>query len=101
MALLAALPILLILVLMIGFRWGAARAGAAGYLAVLVVSVSFFGADEIVLAYAHSKAFLLAVDVLAIIWAAFLLYRVTDEAGAIRAIGEFLPGPPIKVGRPF
>lgn len=92
MAFLAALPILLILVLMIGFRWGAARAGAAGYLAVLVVSVSFFGADEIVLAYAHSKAFLLALDVLVIIWAAFLLYRVTDEAGAIRAIGEFLPG---------
>jgi lactate permease len=92
MALLAALPILLILVLMIGFRWGAARAGAAGYLAVLAVAVYFFGANEIVLAYAHTKAFLLALDVLVIIWAAFLLYRVADEAGAIRAIGEFLPG---------
>jgi lactate permease len=92
MTILAALPILLILVLMIGYRWGAARAGAAGYLAALGIAALIFGADEIVLAYAHTKAFVLALDVLAIIWAAFLLYRVADEAGAIRALGEYLPG---------
>jgi lactate permease len=92
MAFLAALPILIILVLMIGFRWGAARAGAAGYLSALVVALAFFGARETVLAYAHTKALVLAADVLFIIWAAFLLYRVADEAGAIHAIGEALPG---------
>jgi lactate permease len=31
------------------------------------------------------------VDVLLIIWAAFLLYRVADEAGAIKTIGRLLP----------
>jgi lactate permease len=91
MALLAALPILLILVLMIGFRWGAARAGAAGYLTALLIALAIFGAGANVLAYAHARALVLALDVLFIIWAAFLLFRVADEAGAIRAIGEILP----------
>ena len=92
MGFLAALPILVILALMIGFRWGAARAGAAGYLVALAIAVLAFGAGGTVLAYAHARALVLAVDVLFIIWAAFLLFRVADEAGAIRAIGEALPG---------
>ncbi|HSF83035.1 MAG TPA: L-lactate permease [Anaerolineales bacterium] len=88
---LALTPIVLILILMVGFRWGAAKAGAAGYLTALVVAILFFGAGRDLLAYAHVKALLLALDVLLVIWAAFLLYRVADEAGAIRTIGEALP----------
>jgi lactate permease len=91
MPILASIPILVILVLMIGFRWGAARAGAAGYLAAFIVAIAFFGAGAEVLAYAHTRAFILTVDVLLIIWAAYLLYRVTDEAGAIKTIGRLLP----------
>jgi lactate permease len=88
---LAITPILLILVLMVGFRWGAARAGAAGYLSALTIALLFFGAGPVLLAFAHAKAWFLTVDVLFIIWAAFLLYRVADEAGAIRTIGQSLP----------
>ena len=88
---LALTPILIILVLMVGLRWSAARAGAAGYLSALVIAVLFFGAGLKLLAYAHAKAWFLSADVLLIIWAAFLLYRVTDEAGAIRIIGKSLP----------
>ncbi len=84
-------PILLILVLMMGLKWSAARAGAAGYLWVLFIAVLFFGANATLLAYAHTKALLLTVDVLMIVWTAFLFYRVTDEAGAIKTIGEALP----------
>jgi lactate permease len=91
MAILASLPILVILILMVGFRWGAARAGAAGYLSALLVAIFAFGANVDVLAYAHTKALILALDVLYIIWAAFLLYRVADEAGAIKTIGAALP----------
>jgi len=91
MPLLASSPILVILVLMVGFRWGTARAGAAGYLTAFFVAVIFFGAGIIPLAYAHTKAFILSIDVLFIIWAAFLLYRVADEAGAIKTIGRLLP----------
>lgn len=91
MPIIASFPILVILLLMIGFRWGAARAGAAGYLTAFIVAVGFFGAGTDVLAYSHTKAFILSVDVLFIIWAAYLLYRVTDEAGAIKTIGRLLP----------
>ncbi len=89
-SILATLPILLILTLMVGNRWGAARAGAAGYLVALLVAIAFFGAGAKVLAYAHAKAMLLSFDVLFIIWAAYLLYRVSDEAGAIEIIGDAL-----------
>jgi len=89
--LLALTPILLIFFLMVGLRWGAARAGGAGYLVALWIAIQFFGAGPELLAYAHTKALLLSVDVLLIIWVAFLMYRVADEAGAIRVIGQALP----------
>jgi lactate permease len=88
---LALIPIVLILFLMVGRRWGAARAGAAGYLSALLIALLFFGAGTELLVYAHAKAFFLTIDVLMIIWAAFLLYRVADEAGAIRVISDALP----------
>jgi lactate permease len=88
---LALTPIALILYLMVGYRWGAARAGAAGYLCAILIAILCFGANLELLAYAHTKAFFLALDVLIIIWAAFLLYRVADEAGAIHIIGTALP----------
>ena len=88
---LASVPLVLILILMLGFRWGAARAGGVGYLATLFLAISIFGAGPDVLAFAHVKAFILSMDVLFIIWAAYLLYRVTDEAGVIKTIGKLLP----------
>ena len=91
MFILSLLPIILILVLMVGFRWGAARAGGIGYLCAFLIAILFFGAGPQLLAYAHMRALILALDVLLIIWSAFLLYRVVDEAGAIRTIGDALP----------
>ena len=87
----ASIPVLLILALMAGFRWGAAKAGAAGYLAALLLALFAFGAPWKTLLYAHLRAAFLALDVLYIIWMAFLLYRVAEEAGAIRAMGDALP----------
>lgn len=88
---LASIPIALILILMVGFRWGATRAGGVGYLSALLIAFLAFGAGAQLLAFAHTRALLLTLDVLYIIWAAFLLYRVADEAGVIRTIGEALP----------
>jgi lactate permease len=89
--LLAALPILAVLVLMLRFRWGGAQAGAVGWLIALLVAALRFGAGWQVLAYAQVKGLLLALFVLYIIWAALVLYRVADEAGALQAIGAGLP----------
>lgn len=86
----AAFPILLILVLMLGFRWNSARAGIAGWLSGLVIACLFFGADGPILAWAHIRAAFLATAVLLIIWGALLFYRVTEAAGAIHAMSELL-----------
>ena len=88
---LALTPILIIFALMVGLRWSAARAGAMGYLSALVIAILFFGAGSKLLAVAHGKALFLTLDVLYIIWTAFLLYRIADEAGAIKTIGQALP----------
>jgi L-lactate permease len=68
---------------MLGLRWGAVQASIAGYLTALVIAVFYFGSGIELLAYAHLKAILSSLDVLLIIWAAFLFYRVTDEAKAV------------------
>jgi len=89
--LLAFLPILAILVLMLRFRWGGAKAGAAGWLVALLVAALRFGAGWRVLAYAQLKGLLLTFFVVYIIWGALLFFRVTDEAGAVEAVGQGLP----------
>jgi lactate permease len=76
---------------MLRFRWGGARAGAVGWAVALGIAALRFGAGAPILAYAQLKGLLLTFFVLYIIWGALLFYRVTDEAGAARAIGAGLP----------
>ena len=84
-------PILIILFLMVGFRWKASRAGGAGYLTALLIAWIWFKINLPTLAYAHAKAVFLIMDVLLIIWTAFLLYRVVAEAGGIEVLSKTLP----------
>lgn len=88
--LLAAGPILVVLVLMLGFRWGGAKAGPAGWLSALLLCWLVFGASLELIAYAQLRALLLAAYVLYIIWAALLMYHMVNEAGAVEAIGTVL-----------
>lgn len=88
----AALPLLVVLYLMIGRNWGGSKAGPAGWITSLLISVIIFGANIQVIIVATSRALLLAFFVLYIIWMALLLYHVVDEAGAIQVIGHELPG---------
>ena len=84
---LALSPIIAVLVLMVGLRWGGSKAGPVGWLVALVVGVLFFGATPQVLFYSQIRAVLLSLYVLYIIWMALVLYRVVNEAGAIAVIG--------------
>jgi lactate permease len=86
--LLAFSPIAVVLVLMVGFRWGGDRAGTAGWVVAMLVAWLGFGAGPEVLAYAQLRGLLLSLYVLYIIWMALVLYRVVDEAGAIAVIGQ-------------
>lgn len=90
--LLAFLPIMVVVLLMLVFRWGGSRSGAMGWLTSAVIAVLFFGAGFELLAVAQIKAVLLSLDVLYIIWTALLLFNIAREAGAIRMIGVALPG---------
>ena len=90
--LLASLPILMVLYLMIGRKWGGSKAGPAGWITSVLVAILFFGAGLPLLLVAWTKAILLAFFVLYIIWMALLLYHTVNEAGAITAIGNELPG---------
>lgn len=89
--LLALTPILLVLVLMVGFKWKGSRAGVAGWIAALIVGALFFGAGVDVLLVAFGRSLLLSLFVLYLIWMALLLYHVVNDAGAIDVIGEQLP----------
>ncbi|MCP4540960.1 MAG: L-lactate permease [Chloroflexi bacterium] len=89
--LLASLPILAVLIPMLRFRWGGAKAGAVGWTVALLIAAFRFGAGWQMLAIAQVKGLLLTLFVLYITWAALLLYRVADEAGALTAIGVGLP----------
>jgi lactate permease len=89
--LMAAAPILVVLGLMIRFRWSAARAGAAGWSIALVVAAVRFGAGAELLWLAQAKSVLLSLYVLYIIWMALLFFQVVHAAGVITAIGVGLP----------
>jgi len=89
--LLALLPVLTVLLLMVGLGWGGSRAGLAGFVVALVLSLTVFGAELQLVAVAIGKSLFLAVDVLYIVWMALFFYNVTNEAGAVALIGRTLP----------
>jgi lactate permease len=89
--LLALSPVLAVLILMLGLRWGGAKAGGAAWFVAVLVAALCFGAGLRLIGYAQAKSILLTLDVLYVIWMALLLFHVADEAGAIQVIGERLP----------
>jgi len=88
--LLALSPVLTVLVLMVGAGWGGSRAGSAGFLMALALSLTAFGGDANLALVAIGKSLLLAIDVLYIVWMALFFYNVTNEAGAVSLIGRNL-----------
>ena len=83
-------PIIIVLVLMMGFHWGGSRAGAVGWFVAILLGILRFGAGPQLIAYSQAKAVLLSLDVLYIIWTALLLFHIANEAGAIRIISDAL-----------
>ncbi len=86
---LATLPPLVVLILMVGFRWGGSKAGPAGWVVALVIAALRFGAGVDVMLWAHVRALVLTIDVVLIVWMALLLYFVVREAGALDVIARW------------
>lgn len=81
-------PIVVLLILMVGFNWGGAKAGPVSWLTAFAVSIFAFGGGTTLISYSQVKAALLSAWVLYIIWAALLLFHIVDEAGSIKTIGQ-------------
>ncbi|MGC9346606.1 MAG: L-lactate permease, partial [Anaerolineae bacterium] len=88
--LLAAVPLITILVLMIGFRWSGAKAGVAGWLSALIIAALRFGTGTDVLFWAQIHGLFRAGYVLYIIWGALLFFRVTEADGTLQSMSNLL-----------
>ncbi|MFZ3070802.1 MAG: L-lactate permease [Anaerolineaceae bacterium] len=85
------LPVLCVMVLMLGFKWGGTRASAVAWITAALISLLAFGGTWEMLAYTQVKSILLSLDVLYIVWSALLLYNLAKDAGAIDLIGKLIP----------
>lgn len=94
---LAAVPIIAILVLMVGFRWSAARSGSVGLLLALGIAWFAFGYGTRVLpelgvgvatAGALGEALFLAMTILWIIFPALCIHELQSRTGAIDVLRE-------------
>lgn len=90
--LLAAAPIVVVLVVMAGLRWGGQRAGPVGWLAGLALAAAAFGLTPQVFAVSQLKGLYLSFYVLWVMWPALLLYNVVNQVGGVRAIAGWLEG---------
>ena len=95
MWLMAFLPIIVLLILMLKFKWGATEAAPVGLIIAIVTGLCFYKADVRLLAAESAKGFWSALVILIIIWTAVLLYQVGNEANAYQVIRnglkKFLP----------
>ena len=93
----AALPILLVLVFMLFLRRGSHEAGFGGWLVGIAVAFLFFGLNWNVLWVSQLKALLLSLNVLTVLWPALLMYHIVEMSGGVRAIAyalqEMIPEP--------
>ncbi|MEA5151230.1 MAG: L-lactate permease [Oscillospiraceae bacterium] len=85
----AFLPILVLLVLMIKFRWRATEAAPLGLFTALLSAVVVFRANAQLLAVESAKGIWSALMVLMVIWPAILMYEISGEA---RAFSTFRAG---------
>ncbi len=91
-ALIALVPIIVVLVLMLVARWSAVRAGSTGLVVALVIAIIFFpfenvpGGIVIGITGAFAEAVFIALTILWIIWPALAIYRLQAETGAVDSL---------------
>lgn len=79
----ALLPILALLVLLVIFRLPADTAAAFAMFTAVVIALTVFRTPLLALSVAAAKGVWDAIGVLYVVWAAVLLYLITDRAGAM------------------
>ncbi len=88
--LLAAAPILIVLIIMTAFRVGGQYAGPIGLLTGILVASQVFGLSLDVLWVSQAKGILLSLFVIAVFLPALFLYNIVNHAGGIQAVAQAL-----------
>lgn len=86
----AFLPLFILLVLLIGLKWSAPRAGTLAFIVATIGAWLFFGADSYLLTIASAKGLSLTLFVLLIIWSSVFMYNIIDSLGGIKVIGVYI-----------
>ncbi|MFP4506178.1 MAG: L-lactate permease [Cyclobacteriaceae bacterium] len=89
---LALLPILLIIVLMTGFRWSARNAMPLGWLSAVLIGWLAWGMNLQWLSASTLAGFINALDILIIVFGAILLLQMLRKSGGIDGIAHSLSG---------
>ncbi|NLC55992.1 MAG: L-lactate permease [Armatimonadetes bacterium] len=91
-ALLAAVPILVVGVLMVGFVWPSTRAMLVGYATALAIGVAFWRMPALLVAASAIAALVTAFSILLIIFGAVLILKLLQTSGAVGGIAASLTG---------
>ncbi|MGI8650715.1 MAG: L-lactate permease [Rubrobacter sp.] len=86
LSLLSVLPLLIVGVLLVGFRWPAKWAMPIGYVVVVLIALFVWGMDLVNIAAATVQGLLIALTLLYIVFGALLLLATLTASGAIRTI---------------
>jgi lactate permease len=84
--LLASLPILVLLIMMVGFHWGAKKSAPWGLLIAVMIGYIFYKAPLELILFEGLKGIWSAFIVLLVVWPAILLYEVVQHANAFVVI---------------
>lgn len=82
----ACLPILVLLVLLIKFKWGATEAAPVGLLITIITGLFIYKGNLFLLASESAKGIWNSLIILIIVWTAILMYQVGNEAKAFQVI---------------
>ena len=88
LTLLAALPIVVAAVFLVGLRWPASRAMPLAYLTCVGLAAFVWKVPEAQIAAGSVKGLLITVQLLYIIFGAILLLNTLRESGALRTIRD-------------
>lgn len=86
MWIMASLPIVILLVLMVGFQWGSMKAAPIGVIVAAFTGLVLYKADWFLLGVETLKGVWSSFVVLLVVWPAILLYEVVNEAKAFAVI---------------
>ena len=86
--LLAAVPVVVLMVAIFFLNWSAPRAGAVAWVLALALAFLVFGAASDHVAIASAKGLSLSVFVLSIVWTSVYMFNLVDKLDGIDAIGR-------------